>query len=73
MRNLTGEPAIVTGAASGVGLGIVRALAGAGANAVTRQADVSGFDRGAAGRRGFADQDITHARTIACAGETLPN
>lgn len=34
MQNLTGKTAIVTGAASGIGLGIARALAGAGMNLV---------------------------------------
>ncbi len=34
MHDITGKTAIVTGAASGIGLGIARALAGAGANIV---------------------------------------
>jgi NAD(P)-dependent dehydrogenase (short-subunit alcohol dehydrogenase family) len=34
MRDLNGKTAIVTGAASGIGLGIAKALAGAGANVV---------------------------------------
>ena len=34
MRDITGKTAIVTGAASGIGLGIARALATAGANIV---------------------------------------
>src|SRR4051794_30943059 len=34
MRDIKGKTAIVTGAASGIGLGIAKALAGAGANIV---------------------------------------
>jgi NAD(P)-dependent dehydrogenase (short-subunit alcohol dehydrogenase family) len=34
MQNLKGKTAIVTGAASGIGLGIAKALAGAGMNLV---------------------------------------
>ena len=34
MQNFTGKTAVVTGAASGIGLGIAKALAGAGMNMV---------------------------------------
>lgn len=47
MRNLAGRNAVVTGAASGIGLGISRALAGAGVNLVLADIEQEPLDRAA--------------------------
>lgn len=56
MRNLRGRTAFITGAASGIGLGMARAFAEAGMNLVLT--DVNGDDLAAAGAR-LADEGAT--------------
>src|SRR5213075_690914 len=75
MRDLNGKTAIVTGAASGIGLGIAKALAHAGANivladlrpdalaAAQQQIDTTGV------RAAAVTVDVSDADSVAAAGE----
>ena len=76
MLNLTGRTAVVTGAATGIGEGIARTLASAGAHVIVADIDTEGADRVAGDVGGTAvDLDVTDpdacARVLAEAGDRL--
>lgn len=74
MQDLKGKTAIVTGAASGIGLGIAKALAGAGMNLVLADIqpgplDAARRDIEALGTRAIAVRvDVSDAESVAAAG-----
>lgn len=75
MRDFHGKTAIVTGGASGIGLGIARALAGAGANIVLADLRRAQLDEAAAGIQALGVKavgvvaDVSDAASVAAAGQ----
>jgi NAD(P)-dependent dehydrogenase (short-subunit alcohol dehydrogenase family) len=75
MRDIAGKTALVTGAASGIGLGIAKALAGAGANIVLCDLRPGPLDAARAaiealGVRAVAvPADVSDAASVAAAGQ----
>jgi NAD(P)-dependent dehydrogenase (short-subunit alcohol dehydrogenase family) len=76
LLNLSGRAAIVTGAARGIGLGIARRLANAGANVVMCDINAQALETAAAGLRGegyspaVVSGDITKAECISAIVDT---
>ena len=70
MKNLSGKTAIVTGAASGIGLGIATALAEAGANVVMADIQKDAVERAAHGLSGTNNRvmpvriDVTQEQSV---------
>ena len=75
MQDLAGKTALVTGAASGIGLGIARALAGAGMNLVLADLrpdplEQARADIASTGARAIAmPTDVTDVASVAAAGQ----
>jgi NAD(P)-dependent dehydrogenase (short-subunit alcohol dehydrogenase family) len=75
MQDLTGKTALVTGAASGIGLGIARALAGAGMNLVLADLRPDPLEEAraavaATGAKAIAvTTDVTDLASVAAAGQ----
>lgn len=72
MRDLAGKTALVTGAASGIGLGIARALAGAGMNLVLADLRPEPLEQARAAIGGGAIAvvtDVTVVDSVAAAGQ----
>lgn len=66
LLDLTGRTAVVTGAATGIGEGIARLLAAAGADVVVADIDIAGAQRVAADIAGTAlELDVTDAQACA--------
>ena len=70
MQDISGKTAIVTGAASGIGLGIATALAEAGANVVMADIQKDAVERAAHGLSGTNKRvmpvriDVTQERSV---------